>query len=192
MPGSTAKGDSTRHMASSYPPDRFDVIPDDLERVGAHRAPPKPGAGWVKLAWAAIAVIVLVGLGVATLFIASGRIDLSAWFGTQSEPVVSASQGPVEATIDPSLSVTVLNGTQTDGLAEQVGATLAESGWMVGTQNNANDRGIEETVVYYAAEADLGAAKALAEQVGGAPTVLSPGIADTGAQLMVVLGADFK
>ena len=140
-------------MATSYPPDRFDDVPGDLKRVGAHRAPPRRGSGYVRLAWAAVTVVVLVSLGVTALFIGSGRIDLSAWFGTQSSPVASASPSAVAAEIDPDLSVTVLNGT---------GA------------------------------ADLGAALALAREVGDAPTVLSPSIADSGAQLMVVLGADFE
>lgn len=178
-------------MASSYPPDRFDEIPSDLKRVGAHRAPPRRGSDWVRLAWAAVAVVILVALGVTVLFISSGRIDLGAWLGPQPNPVPSASQAAVNAEIDPALSVTVLNGTGTDGLADQVGTRLAESGWSVGTRTNASDREIQETVVYYADDADLGAALALSLEVGDAPTVLSPGIAESGAQLMVVLGADF-
>lgn len=179
-------------MATSYLPDRFDEIPADLKRVGAHRAPPRRGSRWVRLAWAAAIVLVLVALGVTALFIGSGRIDLSSWSGTQANPVASASQPAVDAVIDPELSVTVLNGTPTDGLAVQIGERLAEGGWAVGTRNNASDREIQETVVYYADDADLGAALALAHEVGDAPTVLSPSIAESGAQLMVVLGADFE
>lgn len=179
-------------MATSYPRDRFDEIPADLKRVGAHRAPPRRGSGWVRFAWAVGTVLVLVALGVTALFIGSGRIDLSSWPGTQPSPVVSASPAVVEAQIDPELSVTVLNGTGIDGLADQVGERLAETGWSVGTRNYARDREIQETVVYYADTADLGAALALAREVGDAPTALSPGIAESGAQLMVVIGADFE
>lgn len=179
-------------MATSYPPDRFDEIPDDLKRVGAHRAPPRRGFKWVRFAWAAVTVLVLVALGVTALFIGSERIDLSSWFGTQPSPVASASQPALNAVMDPELSVTVLNGTGADGLAAQVGERLAESGWAVGTRNNASDREIQDTVVYYADESDLGAALALANEIGDVPTVHSPSIAESGAQLMVVLGADFE
>ncbi len=180
-------------MATSYPPDRFDEIPDGLKRVGAHRAPPKRGSAWKRFAWAVIIVIVLVAVGVVGLFIASGRINLGAGSGTGSEPVASASSQPAaEIAINRDLTVTVLNGTETDGLADQVGDTLSVSGWKIGTRNNASDRSIQETVVYYSVSDDLGAALALAQEVGDAPTALSPSIAETGAQLMVVLGADFR
>ncbi|MFF1875752.1 hypothetical protein, partial [Kitasatospora herbaricolor] len=51
-------------MAEKYPKDRFDTIPEDLHRVGAHRAPRARGRGWIGVGWAALATVVLVGLGV--------------------------------------------------------------------------------------------------------------------------------
>ena len=49
---------------ASFPRDQFDDIPDDLVRVGAHRATAKKGRGWLNLLWAilAVAVLILVGL----------------------------------------------------------------------------------------------------------------------------------
>ncbi len=42
-------------VMASFPKDRFDDLPPDLQRVGAHRAVPKGGRGWIAFAWAALA-----------------------------------------------------------------------------------------------------------------------------------------
>ncbi len=104
---------------ASYPKDRFDDLPPDLNRVGAHRAVPKGGRGWIAFAWAALAsgVLVLAGLlGIAYL----GNIDLGL-FPIASTPTPTPTPTPTaEPLTDPALiatlgadraiSITVLNG----------------------------------------------------------------------------------
>jgi len=45
---------------ASYPKDRFDQLPEDLQRIGAHRGPAKKGRGWIGFAWALLATGVLI------------------------------------------------------------------------------------------------------------------------------------
>ena len=52
---------------TARPRDRFDDVPADLARVGAHRAPARRGRGFVTFAWAALATGALVGAGVLGL-----------------------------------------------------------------------------------------------------------------------------
>ncbi len=52
---------------TSFPRDRFDDLPVDLSRVGAHRAPAKRFRGLVAIAWAALVTGILVGAGVLGL-----------------------------------------------------------------------------------------------------------------------------
>src|SRR3954447_779521 len=116
----------------SYPPDRFDRPPTDLQRVGAHRAP-CPGRGWIVFAWAALATAVLVGLGVLAMFVINDRVSFDNPFGGGgSVPTVTAeptATPTVQPTQDPAVNVIVLNGTTVAGLAGQVGDSLAGQGW---------------------------------------------------------------
>ena len=45
---------------AAHPKDRFDQLPEDLKRIGAHRGPKKKGGGWVGFAWALLATGVLI------------------------------------------------------------------------------------------------------------------------------------
>ena len=45
---------------AAYPKDRFDKLPDDLKRIGAHRGPKKKGGGWIGFAVALLATGLLV------------------------------------------------------------------------------------------------------------------------------------
>ena len=56
--------------------DRFDSVPDDLLRTGAHRSAPKRGRGWIAFAWAALATGVLVAAGLFGLAVIRGTIEL--------------------------------------------------------------------------------------------------------------------
>ena len=60
---------------ASQTPDRFDRLPADLERVGAHRSTEKQGRGWVGFAWAALATGILVVGGLFGLSVL-GTVDL--------------------------------------------------------------------------------------------------------------------
>lgn len=181
-------------MARSYPKDRFDEVPDNLQRVGAHRAPRRPGRGWIGFGWAAVATLVLIGLGVIGLFAANGTITIKdPLLSGSSSPSATATASPTPTptpTVNPSLDVTVLNGTKVSGLATSTSTKLKAAGWNVETVADASVDDLSLTIVYYSNPANLLAAEALAKDLPGATVQSSQAYADTGADLTVVLGSD--
>ena len=120
---------------ASQTPDRFDRLPADLERVGAHRAVAKQGRGWVGFAWAALATGILVVGGLFGLSLLC-TVDLGLpnfSGGDGSTPTPSATPTPTAAPLtDPAtltperaIQITVLNGSPTEGLDDVVGGQLA-------------------------------------------------------------------
>jgi hypothetical protein len=187
--------------------DRFDDVPADLDRVGAHRAEKRPGSGWVGFAWAALATGVLVGAGVIYLGVAndsfqfvnpssSGTVEpgAAATDTATSTPTPSASATVAPLTdpsqVDPEVTtVTVLNGTATAGLAGAASDRLETAGWVVGTQGNASER-VSTSTVYYSSAADEAVALGLAQQLGISDVELTD--AFPGASVTIVLGADYS
>ena len=180
-------------MAEKFPKDRFDAIPDDIQRVGAHRAPHQKGRGWIGFAWAAVATLLLVGVGVFGLYLINGSIAFNGSpAGTPSASITPTPTPTIVPTVDPKLNVTVLNGTTTAGLANQVGDTLAAKGWKVQSRANASQSDITSTVVYYSDPKNEAAALGAAQSLPGATVMLTQDFAETGADLTVVVGSDYK
>jgi hypothetical protein len=195
-------------VAERFPKDRFDEIPENLERTGAHRAPPARGRGWVGFAWAALASGILVVIGLLVLarlnedvnFELPGSTEVaeSAAPEASAEPEASASATPEEVApvTDPSgidfdvISITMLNGTTTAGLAAQAGDALEEQGWVVETRTNASENDVATSVVYYYDEANEGIALGVAQELG--VTAVEQSAAFPGASVTVVLGADYE
>jgi hypothetical protein len=175
-------------MAQKFPRDRFDRIPHGIERVGAHRAPRRRGQGWITFAWAALASVVLAGLGIVGISVFNERLN----FGDVPQP--TASEAPVETappTVAPDVPVTVLNGTETSGLAARAAEALTAAGVPIGTTANASENTLTVTYVYYAT-ADLeGAARGVAQALPEAEIRLDAKFAETGTPLVVVLGSDY-
>lgn len=184
-------------MAEKFPRDRFDETPDDLQRVGAHRAPRPRGRGWIAVGWAALATAILVGAGIFGLSLVNGNIDFhgSTPFasGTQSHtPTRTPTPTPtIVPTVNPSLNVNVLNGTTKTGLAKTVADKLTAAGWKVGSYANADNSAIPATVVYYGKPANQAAALGVVQSLPGATIQQSTAYDDTGADLTVVVGANF-
>jgi hypothetical protein len=181
-------------MAQSFPKDRFDVVPDDLERVGAHRAPKRRGRGWIWLAWCVLATVVLVAAGVIALFSVNGNLEGKLPFGDSPSATPTATSTPtptIVPTVNPSLNVTVLNGTQTAGLAGSVTDKLTAAGWQNVTAANASETDLTKTYVYYSAPENQAAALGLAQSIPGATVQQSDAYVETGADLTVVLGSDY-
>ncbi|GAB3137487.1 LytR C-terminal domain-containing protein [Marisediminicola antarctica] len=207
-------------MAKTTPTDRFDEIPDDLTRVGAHRAPARQGRGWIGFAWAALATGVLVLAGVVALaaltdsinldlpFTASGAPTDDAPATDQSEePEATETAAPIEPLLDPSVSITVLNGTSTAGLAGAAGDKLVAEGWCgaagpdtvaegpcadstaVGSRANASSTEIAATAVYYGDPANESAALALVASLGIGEAQLSEDFPES--PITVLLGSDY-
>lgn len=169
--------------------DRFDDVPADLARVGAHRAPARR-RGIAIFAWAALATGVLVGAGVLGLSAIErgvlGAVDTST--GTSSSVAAQAA-----ATVDPSATVVILNATTTSGLAKNAAKTAEAADWKVASTANADTTDVKLSTVYYSAESQLGAALGLAKSlgIGRAPVQTHRFDVQSATRLTVVLGADY-
>lgn len=177
--------DHPRKAMATGPRDRFDDIPADLVRVGAHRAPRPANRGFVAFAWAALATGVLVGAGVLGLGVIEKKVaDVGS--------VPTASAAAPAATVDPNIDVVLLNATTTNGLAASAASTLGKDGWKAPTTANASSTDVKTTTVYYTTASQAGAAAGLAKSLGVTRTALSQQFAVPGqARLTVVLGADY-
>jgi hypothetical protein len=183
----TAFTDHPRRAMATAPRDRFDDVPADLARVGAHRAPRPAGRGFVAFAWAALATGVLVGVGVLGLGAIEGRITNVGSLTTSSTAAAA-----VTPTIDPNIDVVLLNATTTNGLAAGAESMLVKDGWKVGSAANASATDVKTTTVYYTTASQAGAAAGLAKSLGLTRTVLSQQFAVAGqSRLTVVLGEDY-
>ena len=184
--------------------DRFDSVPDDLLRTGAHRAAPKSGRGWIAFAWAALATGVLVAAGLFGLAVIRGSIALpftSASAASTAKPTSTPTSPSTvtptptaEAKINPALAITILNGTKTKGLAALAGDSLLKQGWSgassrIGTRGNASSSDITKTVVYYGDAANVSAARAMALSLKVGEIRLSPEFPKS--PITVVLGSDY-
>jgi hypothetical protein len=185
---------------AAFPPDQFDELPADLARVGAHRAPPRRGRGWIRFAWAALATGVLVVGGLFGL----SRIDpnfklnlpnaggstSSATPSTSSTPTAAAITDPTKVPAGLALSISVLNGAPTDGLQDKAGDVIKAAGWPDPARANSTDRTEKTTVIYYRSADYEGVARGLAALLGVAVDVqLSD--AFLGAPVTIVLGEDY-
>jgi len=185
---------------ADYPTDRFDDLPDDTSgRVGAHRAEnPRMRAGIVLL-WAAVATVVLIGLGILGTLLATGQI-------VTATPTASVAVTEVEGVVDTSFPVLVLNATTQDGLAGSTRDQIIAAGWAENdvTDGEAGSQDFAYTTVFYSDPADEAAARGLADDVlGGARIELSDAYASVDdastddvdesqtRQLVVVIGADW-
>jgi hypothetical protein len=179
-------------MAEKFPKDRFDEVPDDIKRVGAHRTPRKKGRGWIGFAWAALATVILVGIGVVGLFAANGSINFTdPLAGSSVTPAPTVTPTPtIVPTVNPALTVNVLNGTTEAGLATKVGTKLTAAGWKVGPVANASLTNLTATVIYYSDPKNEAAALGVQKSLPGSSIALTQVYADTGADITVVVGSD--
>ncbi|KZC95250.1 MULTISPECIES: LytR C-terminal domain-containing protein [Clavibacter] len=185
----------------SHAPDRFDDVPGDLSRVGAHRAPRPRHHRFRAFAWAALATGLLVGLGVVGLFVIDDRVSFTDIIpnDSASEEAAAPTETPTVApTTVPGMVVTVLNGTRTSGLSAKAATALQTAGWKIGSRVNASSSDITTTTVYYYDAADEGAARGLVAQLGVGDVQQSEQFrpaqgtaAAQAARLTAVLGADY-
>jgi LytR cell envelope-related transcriptional attenuator len=175
---------------TTFPRDRFDDLPADAGRVGAHRAEnPRMRAG-VVLLWAALATIVLIAVGIFGTLVVSGRVEL---FPTP-EPTVTPLP-IITPVIDPSYDVLVLNATPEEGLATRMKDTVVAAGWSPDNVNagEAGATDFAETTIFYALPEDEAAAAGLSEVIGGAKIAQSDAYPASSAdrkQLAIVIGLD--
>lgn len=181
-------------MASSYPDDMFDAVPDELQRVGAHRAPVARRSGWWAFGWAAASTGALFIVGALVFTLATGGFDFGG--GTTSAISTPEPTSSVKPITDPStipasrkITITVLNGTATTDLDKTAQKALSKAGWPVGATADADSRDYTTTTVFYtdAADEDVALGVSAALGVGGAQYT----DAQLGAPITVVLGTDY-
>ncbi|MEN9620623.1 MAG: hypothetical protein RL499_816, partial [Actinomycetota bacterium] len=144
---------------------------------------------------------VLVVGGLYGLSLISDRVNFELpGLGTaEPMPTPTASPSPsasIEPITDPALAelpagfiITVLNGTEVDGLGATARDLLTAPGWPVGTVTSAAQTDLTETVIYYSDPALEGVAAGMASLLGVGVIELSD--AFPGAPITIALGADF-
>jgi hypothetical protein len=180
-------------MAEKTEHDIFDDLEITSSRRGVHRAPKRPGAGWIKFAWAALATGVLVVGGVGTLIVTSDSISMKDFESIFALPTTAPSATPkptAAPTVDPAAVVNVLNATGETGIATLVGDRLAAEGWTVGAKSNASEN-TEETFIYYVNPSYEGAARGVAQSLGYGTIKLTDKYVESSAAITVVIGADY-
>jgi hypothetical protein len=187
-------------MASS-PRDRFDDLPDDLTRLGAHRAPAKRGRGWVNFAWAALATGVLIVGGLYGLSLVNPAIsfEIPVLAGDGAEPDVTTTPEPEvlpitdPGLVDPELdlSISVFNASPTDNQQVTAAQQIALAEWPEPATAVASARDQEATVIYYNGASYEPIALGLAQLLGTDPANIRNSDAYLGAWVTIVLGADY-
>ena len=196
---------------NTYLPDRFDdVAAADSRYVGTHRRERSSLSMFAPIGIGLGSVVVLVLAGLWFVDRSDDYLELDP-----SELPVVQGEGPVEETapeavelepevadpndpvLDPSqiditgLSLTILNGTDKQGMAARAADRLTTVGWPEPTATNAESTDVAQSTVAYVDDADRGIALGIAELLGvGADQVVQTS-AYPGARVTVVLGADY-
>ena len=194
----------------SFLPDRFDDVERDLAYVGTHR---RQRSSWsvfapVGIGLGAVVVLILAGI----LFV--DRSDDYLTLDASEVPVITgetpeeeASDEPVViepevveevvAVTDPTqidtegLTLTVLNGTATQGMAARAVDRLVAIGWPEATATNADSTDIQQSVVAYSEDADKAIALGIAQELDLDADSVVQTTAYPGARVTIVLGADY-
>jgi len=184
---------------ANHPRDRFDDLPKDLARVGAHRAPPPRGRGWIGLAWSILAIGVLIFAGLYGLSKFVG-IDVGLpIFDAAPTPTATPTPTPTAtpildpAAIDPArnIRVAVLNGTPKAELQNAVGDALATAGWVIDSRALASQTNVEKTTVYYSDPANEDVARGLVVSLAAGMIKLVSADTFPGTPATVVIGLDY-
>ncbi|HEX7346535.1 MAG TPA: LytR C-terminal domain-containing protein [Candidatus Limnocylindrales bacterium] len=176
---------------TTFPRDRFDDLPADVGRVGAHRAENPRMRAWVVLLWAVLATIVLIAVGIFGTLLMTGRVVL---FPT---PEPTAAPLPVVTpVVDTTYDVLVLNATPEQGLATRMKDVVVAAGWAEDAvlASEAGSTDFPETTIYYFRPEDAAAAAGLGQVIGGAKLeqsdVYQPADDPEAKQLTIVIGLD--
>lgn len=178
---------------AEFPSDRFDAVPAELGRVGAHRAPPPRNRGWIVFAWCALAAGVLVLAGLLALAAIDRGLDLGAPPigappSAEPAPAVTPVTDPTTVQLPEGFTITMLNGAGVAGLGQSSAEVLTDAGWPVGAVTNADESDVAVTTIYYSDPANEGIALGMVELLGVGEIALSD--AFPGAAITIVLGAD--
>ncbi|WP_029151233.1 LytR C-terminal domain-containing protein [Microbacterium indicum] len=174
---------------TDFPRDRFDEVPRDPARVGAHRAP-RPRFRWLStLLWWLLAVAILTGAGILGFLALSQTQDISLPLPSSSS---QETQEP-EAQLDTTKTVLVLNGTDDQAAADAVRQAVVDAGWSedLVVPLDADRDDFAETIVYYGDDDEQSAAQALSDAIGAAGIQQDTAFDDMSESgLTVVVGLD--
>ncbi|MDA0289357.1 MAG: LytR C-terminal domain-containing protein [Actinomycetota bacterium] len=194
----------------SFLPDRFDDVDRDLGYVGTHR---RQRSSWSVFAPVGIGLGAVVVLTLAGIWFVD-RSDDYLTLDASEVPVITgeapeedAAEEPViiepevveevVAVSDPTqidtegLTLTVLNGTATQGMAARAVERLVAIGWPEATATNADSTDIQQSVVAYSEDADKAIALGIAQELDLDADSVVQTTAYPGARVTVVLGADY-
>jgi hypothetical protein len=156
-----------------------------------HRAPKRAASVWLNVLWIALATMALTALGI--IFVVIGPENLLFPQGAdQSQQATTPTEKAVKGKTDPATTITVLNGTDTAGLGDEVAATITDG--ELGTVTfvgNAADQTATISAVFYSNTADEALAKGLGDKLGGIFYYYKEEYASFGTQLVVLIGSDY-
>ena len=178
--------------------DRFDKVPRERGRVGAHRGPRRRGGGWLAFLGAIAAILVLT---LGTLFVLERLLGLEVGVPWLAKPTAGATATPTvnlpviedpATELDPArgVSIAILNGTPLTGLHTTVANELQAAGWPIERSANAGDRNLLDTVVYYKNPDEEDVARGLLQALGAGEMFLAGRDDFYGGTIMIVLGKD--
>lgn len=194
-----------RSGKNTFLPDRFDDLPRDPSYVGRHRRERSTWSTFAPIGIGLGAVVVLVLAGLWFIDRSDDRLALDpsdipiATEQPEEEPVVVEPEVEPEPEIvtDPTqvdltgFTLTVLNGTDIQGLAARASERLVAVGWPEATATNADSSDVAETVVTYGEDFHRAQALGIAELLGVDASQVIQTTAYPGASVTVVLGADY-
>jgi hypothetical protein len=194
----------------SFLPDRFDDVERDLGYVGTHR---RQRSSWsvfapVGIGLGAVVVLILAGIWFVDrsddyLTLDASEVPVITGEAPEEEaaeePMIIEPEVPEEvvAVSDPTqidtegLTLTVLNGTATQGMAARAVDRLVAIGWPEATATNADSTDIQQSVVAYSEDADKAIALGIAQELDLDADSVVQTTAYPGARVTVVLGADY-
>lgn len=185
-----------------FVPDRFDDIPKEPGYIGLRRLRRRRAFWLIPTSVLAGTSLLLVGLGLWWMDRAGDSLEFEVPEIPLVQPEIEPEPEPepepesVEPIINPNadeiagLTVTVLNGTLTQGLAASAGERLTREGWPEQTLANADTNTVEESYVAYSREEDEALALGAAQILGIESVVLTD--RNFGARITVVLGSDYQ
>ena len=164
-------------MSKKFPTDEFDFLEPHGGRHRARRTKRDRAREFVRVLVVA-AIVGTIGLGGLRI------LDSGVQFDGSGLPTASAASEVV------TVGVTVLDSTDTDGLASSTAQKLVDAGWNVLTADNLNDGAAHDvTIVYIASEDNRSDAKKVLRTIGKYSIEVSSNYTDP---ITVVLGSDFK
>lgn len=189
-PGDASHSNPTEVGTRRPLPDSFDK-PQKLRRVGAHRAPKPASAAWLRALWIVLATAALTALGIIFVVIGPENILFPQSNSGSQEAVTPEEE--LRGITDPATTVTVLNGTTTPGLGDEVAAIITDGPYgTVEFVGNSSDQTATISAVFYTTPEDEALAKGLGEKLGGMSYYLQATYASFGTQLIVLIGSDYK